>query len=117
MKTKILFVCGQNVDRSPTAEEMYRDVEGFEVRSAGVSYGATIPVTRELVDWADRIFVMEEEHQRAILKIAPSSWKKIEVLGIPDRFCRDEPELKQLINEKMRPFIQTTRSPGKSSRS
>jgi len=66
-KRKILFVCGQNVDRSPTAEDLFKKAENLEVKSAGVSYGATVPLTRELVKWADEIYVMEFNHQQAVL--------------------------------------------------
>jgi len=103
---KILFVCGRNVDRSPTAEEMFGTVEGAEVRSAGVSLGATVPVTRDLIDWADKIFVMEHKHEKAILKIDPSAWRKIEVLNIPDRFYKNQPELRALLKDRMRPYLK-----------
>lgn len=103
---KILFVCGRNVDRSPTAEEMFRKVEGFEVKSAGVSFGATVPVTRELINWADKVFVMEHKHEKAILKIDPSAWQKIEVLNIPNRFYKNQPELKVLLKERMQPYLK-----------
>jgi predicted protein tyrosine phosphatase len=103
---KILFVCGRNVDRSPTAEAMFKGSEGLDVKSAGVSVGATDPVTKKLVDWADAIFVMEFKHQRAILKIAPKAWKKVESLEIADKYYRDQPELKQLIVEKMKPYMK-----------
>lgn len=102
VQRRILFVCGRNVDRSPTAEHLFSTVEGLEVKSAGVSVGATVPLTRELMEWADAVFVMEYKHQKAALKIAPDCWKKIEILGIPDQYYRDHPELKQLLIQKLR---------------
>jgi predicted protein tyrosine phosphatase len=104
-KRKVLFVCGRNVDRSPTAEDMFKDITGLEVKSAGVSYGATVPLTKELIEWADAIYVMEFKYQQAVLKIMPSAWEKVECLEIPDVYYRNQPELKQLIVEKMKPYI------------
>ena len=51
----ILFVCTGNVDRSPTAEGLFKNVGGLEVKSAGTSIAATVPLTRELIEWADEI--------------------------------------------------------------
>ncbi|MGD0071577.1 MAG: phosphotyrosine protein phosphatase [Candidatus Bathyarchaeia archaeon] len=104
-RRKILFVCGCNVDRSPTAEDLFKNVEGLDVKSAGISPVATVPLTRELVKWADEIYVMEFKHQQAVLKMVPSAWKKVESLEIPDIYYRDQPELRQLIVEKMKPYI------------
>jgi predicted protein tyrosine phosphatase len=105
MPKRILFVCGRNVDRSPTAESIFKDIEGFQVKSCGVSIGATVPLTRELIKWADEIYVMEFKNQQAVLKITPSAWKKVECLEIPDVYYRNQTELRQLIVEKMKPYI------------
>jgi predicted protein tyrosine phosphatase len=110
MRKRILFVCGRNVDRSPTAEHLFDEIKGFEAKSAGVSFGATIPLTRELMEWADTVFVMEHKHQKAALKIAPSCWKKIEVLEIPDKYYRDQPELQQLLMKKLRALLVPQKS-------
>jgi predicted protein tyrosine phosphatase len=105
MPKRILFVCGRNVDRSPTAESMFKGITGLEVKSAGVSYGATVPLTKELIEWADEIYTMEFKHQQALLKMMPSAWNKVESLEISDIYYRDQPELRQLIVEKMKPYI------------
>jgi predicted protein tyrosine phosphatase len=44
------------------------------------------------------------KYQQAVLKIMPSAWKKVECLEIPDIYYREQPELRQLIVEKMKPF-------------
>ena len=62
---KILFVCTANEERSPTAEMVFKDVPGWETKSAGTSPDAVVPVSRELIDWADRIVVMQSRHARA----------------------------------------------------
>lgn len=103
---KVLFVCTGNVDRSRTAEEMFKNVEGLEVRSAGTSYAATIQVTKEMLDWADRIFVMENRHERALLKIDKETWRKVEVLDVPDKYYFNQPELRALLWEKLRQYFK-----------
>jgi predicted protein tyrosine phosphatase len=65
-----LFVCYANVDRSPTAEAVYRRITrenslAIEANSAGVSRGANRLVTKEMVDLADEIFVMEPDRQHS----------------------------------------------------
>jgi predicted protein tyrosine phosphatase len=101
----VLFVCTGNVDRSPTAEAMFKDAEGVSAKSAGTSYAATVPITPKLIKWADVIFVMEDKHEEAIVKLVPSSYKRIRVLDIPDIFYRDQPELKEILAQKLKPYL------------
>lgn len=53
---------------------MFSSVEGLEVRSAGTRWTARNRVSRELIDWADKIFVMEEEHKKHIIENRPRRW-------------------------------------------
>lgn len=64
------------MDRSSTAEHLFDGVEGVEAKSAGKSIVATVPLTKELMEWADLVFVMEYRHQKVALKIVPYCWKK-----------------------------------------
>ena len=66
--TKILFVCSANIDRSPTAEHIYANQTDLEVKSAGVGCYAQQPVTTELLQWADVVLCMEDEHKNHIVK-------------------------------------------------
>lgn len=104
-KKRLLFVCTGNVDRSPTDEYLFDGVEGVEAKSAGTSIATTVPLTKEPIEWADLVFVMEYRHQKAPLKIAPQSWKKIENLDVPDDYYRNQPELKTLLKNKLQKFI------------
>ena len=106
---KLLFVCTGNVDRSPTAEHLFDKDETVIAKSAGVSVGATVPLTKELMEWADVVFVMEWKHEKAALKIAPSCWKKLEVLGIPDKYYFGQPELISLLKERLASYCQPER--------
>jgi predicted protein tyrosine phosphatase len=38
----ILFLCSQNKLRSPTAESIFCDIDGWDVRSAGLNTGAEV---------------------------------------------------------------------------
>ena len=104
---KLLFVCSNNLNRSKTAEDLYKNDTRFQVKSAGVNVGATQGVTKELVNWADAIVVMNEKVERHIFKIYQKfsylepMKKKIVDFDIPDTFLRGDPKLIELIKTKM----------------
>lgn len=107
---RVLFVCTGNYDRSPTAEELFKGVEGLEVDSAGTSPCASTPlskpVSKGLIEWADIIFAMEDCHKEAMLKICPSAKRKIVVLNIPDIYLRNQPQLKKLLLKRITPYFK-----------
>ena len=99
---KILFVCTGNICRSPMAEGLMRDraEEEVEVRSAGMAAGRgqspsqhaisameelgldisdlkSQPITAELVQWADAIFVMTYGHLDMMLMLFPAATDKV----------------------------------------
>jgi predicted protein tyrosine phosphatase len=99
-RERILFVCTGNVDRSRTAEELYGGDSRYEVRSAGTAPFAATPLSRELLLWADRIFVMCERVERhgSLIKLRfPDVRRPIFDLDIQDRWPRGDPALKRLI--------------------
>lgn len=104
-KTKVLFVCSGNIDRSPTAEGMFKKRADLEVMSAGTSLLARRRVTRQLVDWADKIFVMEQKHADRLESLEPGAQAKIVVLNIPDEYHRNDPELIRLLDERVIPYL------------
>ena len=63
---RVLFVCSRNRLRSPTAEAVFAGREGLEVLSAGTNRDADVPLTAELVAWADLICAMEPVHRAKI---------------------------------------------------
>jgi predicted protein tyrosine phosphatase len=103
---KILFVCTGNVDRSPTAEKMFINIEGVEAKSAGTSLLAATRLSKELIEWADKVFVMENRHQKAVLKLDTDAREKIEVLDIPDIYYYNQPELKEQLKKKLKRFFK-----------
>jgi predicted protein tyrosine phosphatase len=109
---RILFVCTANVDRSPTAEDLYRDDDRYEVRSAGVAPFATVPLTRDLLLWADRVFVMNEseDQHRTIIRIRfPDVDRPLVDLDIEDRWRRGDPELVGLLLRRLKPHLGAPR--------
>ncbi len=104
---RLLFVCTANIQRSPTAERLYKTNPRFDVRSAGISPFAKTMISRDLLEWADYIIVMEKHQQQAIRKsfteIAVK--KKIFCFDIPDEYDYMSPELQYLIKEKMSDYF------------
>jgi len=104
-KTKVLFVCSGNIDRSPTAEEVFKARQDLEVKSAGTSILARRRITKEMIQWADKIFVMEEKHAERIRSMDLRAAQKTVVLKIPDVYHRNDPELKQLLIDRVTPHL------------
>lgn len=104
---KMLFVCSANMDRSPTAESIYKNHPGFEVKSAGISLYAKMPVSTDLLEWADVIFCMENFHKNYLLDKFPEvlADKEINNLDVPDNYIYRELKLIALIKERMEPWL------------
>jgi predicted protein tyrosine phosphatase len=86
-KPHILFVCGKNKWRSPTAERIYKNDKRIEVRSAGMSAKSKHPISNDDIEWSDLILVMEDGYKAWILGLfSDLSLPKIENLDIPDDY-------------------------------
>lgn len=103
----VLFVCGKNRLRSPTAEHLFAQWPGVETASAGTSHDADCVVSAELIDWADTILVMEAaQRSRIAARFRPRlHGKRMAALGIPDRFGYMDPELVRLLRQKVTPYL------------
>lgn len=82
---------------------MFAGHPGIETASAGTNRGADNPLSAELVEWADVIFVMEKQHQRKLSEKfrAQLRNKRVVCLGIPDDFEFMQPELVELLEAKV----------------
>ncbi len=103
----VLFVCGKNRWRSPTAEEVFADYPGIVCLSAGLAHDAETALTPELVVWADLIFVMERVHKT---KLAAQfkmhlTGQRVICLGIPDNYLYMDPALVTLLKAKVTPHL------------
>lgn len=99
----ILFVCSRNQWRSPTAEAIYKNQQGLNVRSAGTEPSAKIKLNAKTILWAHIIFVMEKKHKQRILENFESETKhqSIIVLDIPDEYKFMDPVLVEDIKTKV----------------
>ncbi|MCH8004393.1 MAG: phosphotyrosine protein phosphatase [Nanoarchaeota archaeon] len=99
---KILFVCNANLQRSPTAEKIFKDK--FETKSTGVSELARNPLTSQLLEWADIVFVMEDWQRKFISEKFPKLYlkKKIINLDIPDMYNYMDEELVRILKDKVK---------------
>lgn len=104
---RVLFICSQNRLRSPTAEHLFATHQGVEVSSAGLNNDAENPVTPELLEWAELIFVMEKSHRNKLsTRFRPYlNNKKIVCLDIPDDYDFMDPQLIRLLQTKVPKFL------------
>ena len=110
IRMKVLFVCSVNKHRSKTAEDYFSDK--YEktnniFASAGTNIKTcikegTTPLDAWMLEWADKIYCMESKHKQEIMSACNSYNNKIEVLGIPDDFRYNQPELIQLLEKKVK---------------
>ncbi len=104
-KKKLLFVCRANFQRSPTAESLFKNSEKYEAKSAGTSQISETILSKQALDWADKIFVMEQKHKKFILRNFPNISKEVIVLDIPDSYYKNSPELIKLLKEKLHKYL------------
>jgi predicted protein tyrosine phosphatase len=100
---KLLFVCSRNRLRSPTAEAVFSTYPSVEASSAGTNPDADNPLSADLIEWADVIFLMEQIHRKRLNQRFPSLLKdkKVVVLGIPDDYCYMDEKLIVLLKSKV----------------
>ena len=103
----VLFVCSQNKLRSPTAEQVFSDWPGVETASAGTNNDAENPLSSELVEWADIIFVMERTHRTKLQTRYRAAMKKARLicLDIPDDYAFMDPALVELLKVKVARYL------------
>lgn len=101
---KVLFVCSAGILRSPTAAHWAAANCGWNTRSAGCIYGdeAGIPVSQGLIEWADKIYVMEQVHAEILVSDFNVRADKIDILNIPDQYEYRQPELIEILFDKFK---------------
>ena len=104
----ILFVCSENRLRSPTAEAIFSDYEGINAIGAGTNKDANTPVSGDLIEWADIVLVMEKSHRNKVSKKFRQQLKgkRLSVLEIPDDYDFMQPELIQLLKQKITRYVR-----------
>ena len=111
--TNLLFVCTNNKHRSVTAADMLDGVkvkrgdprwvafdeagtwvEEYETKSAGLAPTCENPVTKELVEWADKGYCFEDRHKtklRKRFKVRAGN------LSVADEYDVNSEELKRVL--------------------
>lgn len=104
----LLFVCSQNRLRSPTAEAVFSNYPNICAIGAGTNKDAETPVSGDLIEWADIIFVMEKSHKNKITKKYNPllKYKRLVCLDIPDDYEFMQLELVKLLEAKVLRYIQ-----------
>ncbi len=104
----LLFVCSENRLRSPTAEAVFSAYPGISAIGAGTNADSETPVTGDLIQWADVVFVMEKSHRNKITKKyhALLKGKRVVCLDIPDVYDCMQPELVQLLKARVPKYIR-----------
>jgi len=91
-KSRLLFVCECNLNRSPAFEKYFLlNKTQYEVKSCGTSYGYPNRLTKEILEWADKIYIMDLEQEMAISRRFPEYLNKVEIIGVSDgtpNLCR-----------------------------
>jgi predicted protein tyrosine phosphatase len=104
---RVLFICSQNRLRSPTAEQVFAGHPQMECASAGTNSDAENPLTPELVQWAEVIFVMEKAHRKKLTSKYKRSLngQRVICLEIPDNYGYMDPELVRLLRVKVHQYF------------
>lgn len=99
----LLFVCSENRLRSPTGEAVFSQYEGINAIGAGTNADSETPVSGDLIEWADTIFVMESTHRNKVSKkFKPLlKGKKLACLDIPDNYACMDPELIRILKSRV----------------
>ena len=100
---RVLTVCSANMLRSPTiAHVLSAEPYNFNTRSAGTAGFALIPVTEDLLVWADEVVCADTEHALYIRDkmIQYALDKPIVNLNLPDIYEYRNSKLIELIKER-----------------
>ncbi|MDX2360236.1 MAG: phosphotyrosine protein phosphatase [Crocinitomicaceae bacterium] len=108
---KVLFVCSANVDRSKTAEDFFAEqFTNIAFESAGTNHSicqqkGTNPLDQDFLDNADLTLVMEQKHLNWMKENLNTKGKKIEILGIEDRYRYYSMELIELLQRRCHSYF------------
>jgi predicted protein tyrosine phosphatase len=101
----ILFVCSRNRLRSPTAERVFAD--RAETDSAGLAPDAEVRLAGDQLEWADLVVVMEKSHRSKLNRgyKRQLAGTRVVCLDVPDNYTFMQPELVDLLEQRMKPYL------------
>lgn len=99
----LLFVCSENRLRSPTGEKVFSRYEGFSAIGCGTNSDSATPISGDLIEWADIVFVMEKSHRDKVAKKFKEllGRRKLVCLDIPDIYEYMDPALVRLLEDRV----------------
>lgn len=103
---RLLFVCSAGLLRSATGANLFAK-KGFNTRNCGTHSYALIPLSANLVAWADKIFFVNKENYTQACKTfngvggIHSKVMAATILDIPDDYRYNDPELIKLLEEQV----------------
>src|ERR1700730_9807311 len=109
---RALFICHYNRKRSATAERLFGKDPALEVLSAGTSDEAMVQVNQRMLEWADIVFVMDDEQVQALGEVVPGHPRSDQVvcLNILDNYHFLDPELVAILEERTKPHLERLRA-------
>jgi predicted protein tyrosine phosphatase len=99
---KVLFVCSAGILRSATGARIYADK--YNTRACGCMSYALIPLSDNLIVWADEIVFVNKENYDFVKNSIDFSEKNVKVLNIPDMYEHMHPELIKAFEEQYEPI-------------
>lgn len=104
---KLLFVCSAGLLRSATGANLFAK-KGYNTRNCGTHSYALIPLSTNLILWADQIFFVNKENYNEACRTfeeyentLANMKAKSQVLNIPDNYEYNNPELIKYLEEQV----------------
>ena len=105
---KVLFVCSMGILRSATGSRIYG--HKYNTRSAGTWAEALIPLSNQLMAWADEIVFVNSHNYEQVKQFMAEEFVDIDkdfnikVLDIPDSYPHMHPKLIKAFEEQYEPI-------------
>ena len=101
---KIIFIGDQGLKRAKTAEDLF--AKRFETKSGGLF--SDQPISKEELEWADLIVVMEDFQRRTIANRFPEVYGKKQLISleIQDKYEYNDPELIKILENKLNQIVE-----------
>ena len=98
---RLLFVCSAGLLRSATAANLFAK-KGYNTRSCGSASYALIPFSENLKQWADKIFFINEENYKDVIRHGfDLEEETVQILNIPDNFEYNNPDLLKILEKEV----------------
>jgi predicted protein tyrosine phosphatase len=89
------------------AQHYFAGHSGVSAIAAGTNRDAATPISGDLVEWADIVFVMEKSHRNKVMARFREQLrdKRLVVLAVPDKYEFMDPQLVQLLRVRVARYI------------